>query len=182
MKDQHDKTHRVVEFVVGDWVLLRLHHRAAATITDRAHAKLAPKFYGPFKILERIGTVAYRLQLPAKARIHDVFHVVFLKKFEGPPPAATPHLPPINHGRALPVPARVLHARPTATSWELLVSWECLASADASWEPLEDFKERYLKFKLEDELFSQAGGSVTDSMFGKQFRRRTKKQQTPASG
>jgi hypothetical protein len=116
MKDQHDKTHRVVEFVVGDWVLLRLHHRAAATITDRAHAKLAPKFYGPFKILERIGTVAYRLQLPAKARIHDVFHVVFLKRFEGPPLAATPHLPPIDHGRALPVPTRVLRARPTATS------------------------------------------------------------------
>jgi transcriptional regulator GlxA family with amidase domain len=62
------------------------------------------------------------------------------------------------------------------------VSWEDLASADASWEPLEDFKERYPEFKLEDELFNQAGGSVMDSMFGKQFRHRTKKQQAPASG
>jgi hypothetical protein len=48
MKNAHDKSHRDVQFEAGDWVLLRLHHRSAAGITDRANAKLAPKYYGSF--------------------------------------------------------------------------------------------------------------------------------------
>jgi hypothetical protein len=86
------------------WIWLRLHHRLAATLTDKAQGKLAPKFYGLFQVLARIGPVAYRLALPPKCRIHDVFHVVFLKKFMGAPPTAVPRLPPIKHGRVLPQP------------------------------------------------------------------------------
>jgi hypothetical protein len=105
-----------VEFEVGDWVWLRLHHRTAVGITERTNAKLSPKFFGPFQVLERMGALAYKLQLPPKSRIHDVFHVVFFKKFEGTPPEAPPRLPPMNHGRVLPVPSRVLRARPTGHS------------------------------------------------------------------
>ena len=44
--------------------------------------KLAPRFVGPFEILERIGPVAYRLALPPSlARIHDVFHVSILRQY-----------------------------------------------------------------------------------------------------
>ncbi|KAD4384697.1 hypothetical protein E3N88_24865 [Mikania micrantha] len=43
--------------------------------------KLSPRFVGPFKILERIGSVAYRLELPPElGNVHDVFHVSNLKK------------------------------------------------------------------------------------------------------
>ncbi|GKC53886.1 hypothetical protein Tco_1076631, partial [Tanacetum coccineum] len=43
--------------------------------------KLAPRFVGPFKILERIGSVAYRLELPEElSGVHDTFHVSNLKK------------------------------------------------------------------------------------------------------
>ena len=44
--------------------------------------KLNPRFIGPFRILERIGPMAYRLELPPKlSRIHNIFHVSMLKKY-----------------------------------------------------------------------------------------------------
>ena len=102
-------------------------------------------------MVEKIGSVAYRLRLPAKARIHDVFHVVYLKKHQGEPPTIMGSLPPIANGRAVPVPAKVLRAMPSRNSWDLLVQWEGRSSAEATWEPLQEFKDRYSDFKLEDE-------------------------------
>jgi hypothetical protein len=56
-------------------------------ITPTNSSKLSPRFYGPYRILERIGDVAYHLKLLGKARIHNVFHVRMLKKFDGMPPS-----------------------------------------------------------------------------------------------
>ena len=48
--------------------------------------KLSPRFIGPFEILERIGEVAYRLALPPQlSRVHDVYHVSMLRKYEPDP-------------------------------------------------------------------------------------------------
>jgi hypothetical protein len=74
--------------------------------------------------MERIGAVAYHLQLPPKAQIHNVFHVVFLKKFEGTPPAEPTPLPPIVRGRAVAQPDSVVRARSAGSSCELLVRWQ----------------------------------------------------------
>ena len=44
--------------------------------------KLSPRYIGPYRIVERIGEVAYRLELPSDLdRIHDVFHVSMLRKY-----------------------------------------------------------------------------------------------------
>ena len=169
MKEYHDKTHRRVEFEVGEWVWLRLHHRAAASVKGASSSKLSPRYYGLFQILQRVGTVAYRLQLPPKSRLHDVFHVVFLKKFTGDSPSTTVPLPPIIHGRAVPAPAAVIRARPSRSSWDLLVQWQGQSDADATWEPLEQFKESHPDFQLEDKLFSYGEGSVVDRFFGHKF-------------
>jgi hypothetical protein len=45
--------------------------------------KLSPKYYGPYKVLQKIGTMAYTLEIPASSRVHPVFHVSCLKKVIG---------------------------------------------------------------------------------------------------
>jgi hypothetical protein len=55
-------------------------------------------------------------------------------------------------------------------------------AVDASWEPVLEFKAKYPDFKLEDELFSRVGGSVMDTVFGKQYSRLRKKDKEPISG
>ena len=48
--------------------------------------KLSPRFIGPFEILERVGTVAYRLALPpSKSGVHEVFHVSMLRRYTPDP-------------------------------------------------------------------------------------------------
>jgi hypothetical protein len=54
--------------------------------------KLLPKWVGPFKVVERIGKVAYKVELPPNLKMHNVFHVQLLKPYRGkvqPPPPPT---------------------------------------------------------------------------------------------
>ena len=61
-KRYYDANHRELEFAVGDWVWLL--HRTAQSLDPSARRKLGPRYAGPFLVLERIDSVAYRLQLP----------------------------------------------------------------------------------------------------------------------
>jgi hypothetical protein len=59
MKAAHDKRHRDLEFMVGDWVWLCLNQRAASSVRDAPPSKLASKYFRPYEVIQRIGQVAY---------------------------------------------------------------------------------------------------------------------------
>jgi transposase InsO family protein len=158
MQARHDQKHRDLEFAAGDWDWLRLYHRTVVGITQARTTKLGPRYFGHYQVLARIGSVAYRLRLPATARIHDVFHVVLLKPFVGEPPAGPPvSLPPLVHGRVVPVLFQVVRARLYRGVWEVLVHWEGQFAPDTTWSSLDEFKKAYPQFQLEDALFQGEG-------------------------
>ena len=84
-KSYADVRRRPLEFEVGDHVFLKVMPKRGVVKFGK-RGKLLPWFIGPFEILERIGTVAYRLALPhSMLGVHEVFHVSMLRKYTPDP-------------------------------------------------------------------------------------------------
>ena len=76
-------TDRVYE--VGDWVFLKL-SPWKGVVRFGKKGKLNPRYIGPYQIIERVGEVAYRLDLPPElAKVHNVFHVSMLRRYVSDP-------------------------------------------------------------------------------------------------
>ncbi|KAF5782298.1 hypothetical protein HanXRQr2_Chr11g0494261 [Helianthus annuus] len=79
-KSYVDKRRKPLEFQVGDRVLLKV-SPWKGVVRFGKRGKLNPRYVGPFEIIERIGKVAYKLNLPAElGAVHNVSHVSNLKK------------------------------------------------------------------------------------------------------
>nr|GEV34998.1 putative reverse transcriptase domain-containing protein [Tanacetum cinerariifolium] len=79
-KSYADKRRKPLEFQVGDKVMLKV-SPWKGVIRFEKQGKLNPRYIRPFKILSKVGTVAYRLELPEQlSRVHSTFHVSYLKK------------------------------------------------------------------------------------------------------
>jgi hypothetical protein len=168
-KKIYDRTHRAVSYQVGDWVLLRLRQRAASSMLQVTSGKLKPRYYGPYRVTEVINEVAVRLDLPSRARIHDVFHINLLKKFHGVTPDAPPPLLALHHGVVTPEPERIIKSRLARGVVQVLVQWKGESAASATWEDRELFIAKHPGLQLEDELPLDGGGDV---MWGRTYTRR----------
>ena len=88
--------HRVERsFEVGDFVYLRFQPYRQSSLKKKGAKKLKPRFYGPYKIIRKVGEVAYELELPAESKIHNVFHVSNLKKAINQQIVTSSELPPL---------------------------------------------------------------------------------------
>ncbi|GJZ45489.1 putative reverse transcriptase domain-containing protein [Tanacetum coccineum] len=89
-KSYADLKRKPMEFQVGDIVMLKvLPWKGVVRFGKRG--KLNPRYVGPFKVLEKVGSVAYKLELPQEfSRVHNTFHVSNLKKCYSNEPLAFP--------------------------------------------------------------------------------------------
>ncbi|GKB71492.1 putative reverse transcriptase domain-containing protein [Tanacetum coccineum] len=87
-KSYADLKRKPMEFQVGDKVMLKV-SPWKGVVRFGKRGKLNPRYVGPFKVLERIGSVAYKLELPQElSRVHNTFHVSNLKKCYSDEPLA----------------------------------------------------------------------------------------------
>ncbi|KAM6571632.1 hypothetical protein CsatA_015712 [Cannabis sativa] len=86
-KSYADLKRRDIEFEVGDHVFLRVTPRKGLSVKRFGkRGKLSPRYVGPFQILDRVGSVAYRIALPPSlSGVHNVFHVSQLRKYVSDP-------------------------------------------------------------------------------------------------
>ena len=84
-KSYADRWRRPLEFKVGDHVFLKVMPKREVVRFNK-WGKLSSRYIGPFEILERVGTVMYRLALPLSLLgVHEVFHVSMLRKYTPDP-------------------------------------------------------------------------------------------------
>jgi hypothetical protein len=150
-------------FEVRDYVYLKLQPYKQQSTAARVSHKLAAKYYGPYQVLAKVGTVAYKLNLPPQSMIHPVFHVSQLKKHVGnqivqqtlPAQQPAPCLQP----RAI-LDRRLARQKDKGTT-QVLVHWEGLAPADATWEFTDELSIRFPSFNLEDKVGFKGGRLLT---------------------
>ncbi|GKA21926.1 ty3-gypsy retrotransposon protein [Tanacetum coccineum] len=111
IEEKANLKHQEVEFNVGDQVLVKLERYRQLTLAKRLSNKLAKRYYGPYKVFERVGKVAYRLALPVDSKIHLVFHVSILKPFSGNGSEEVSRLPEETKGRPIEQPIAVCGSR-----------------------------------------------------------------------
>ncbi|KAL8123137.1 hypothetical protein AgCh_011215 [Apium graveolens] len=166
MKLAADNKRRDESFTVGEQVYLKLQPYRQKSLANRPYEKLAARFYGPFTVIQLIGKMAYKLDLPPTSRIHLVFHVSQLKHSIGSTPASstipeqlTPELEMVVEPEAILDIQRGSQVH-NQDKMEVLVKWRGLQPSEATWEEMDVINQRFSSFHLEDKVGLQGPGNV----------------------
>ena len=145
-KSYADNRRRELVFQVGDYVYLRV-TPLRGVHRFQTKGKLAPRFVGPYRILERRGEVAYQLELPSNMLgIHNVFHVSQLKKcLRVPEEQASPDQIEIQEDLTyVEKPTRILETSERRTRNKVIrfckVQWSHHSEEEATWEREDELK------------------------------------------
>jgi hypothetical protein len=135
------------EFAEGDMVFLKLQPHIQSFVAPRSNHKLTFRYYGPFKILQRVEAVAYKLQLPPEDKIHPVVQVSQLKQHLANMDEVSADLSYVSFDPAAMVaPVIVLDKAYKSTgssiALRILVQWDT-PSKLISWEDECDLRRRY---------------------------------------
>jgi hypothetical protein len=148
-KSYADNRRRELAFEVGDFVYLKV-SPIRGLRRFKVKGKLAPRFIGPFKILDRRGEVAYQLELPLQlSDVHDVFHVSQLKKCLRVPEEQLPigELELREDLTYTERPIKILETAERVTRNKTIrmckVQWSHHSEDEATWEHEEDLKADY---------------------------------------
>ena len=163
MKLQADKKRTEKTFLVGEQVLLKLQPYAQSSLVNRPCPKLALKFFGPFRILEKIGEVAYKLDLPDHSAIHPVFHVSQLKGYTpdfSPVYKELPSTPSSDTVETYPenILDRRLVKKGNAAVPQVLIKWSGIPATSATWEDYYVIKTRFPDAVAWGQASSSGGG------------------------
>ena len=154
MKSYTDLKRRHVEFDEGDMVFLKVRPYRQVSMRKRRNEKLSPKYFGPYRVLKRIGPIAYRLELPANGTIHPMFHISQLKRALGECENREELvLFLIENHEWLVIQKEVYRYQKNENGlWEVLMSWKGLPRHEATWENYDDFQQSFPDFHLEDKV------------------------------
>ena len=148
-KSYADKRRRLIKFLVGDRVLVKV-SPWKGVICFRKRGKLSPCFIGPFKIIARVGKFAYRLELPEElSEIHNTFHVSYLRKCLVDESAYVPYedleigdkLNYVEKPVAI-LDRKVKQLRNKAIN-QVMVQWKNRKGSDATWDSEEEMMKFY---------------------------------------
>lgn len=166
MKFATDKLRTETVFQVGEQVLLKLQPYVQSSLVNRPCPKLAMKYFGPFTILEKIGQVAYKLDLPAHSAIHPIFHVSQLKAFV---PDHSPVFSELPSSISLVdqdvVPEQILQRRLVKKGNkavpQVLIKWTNVTAHSATWEDFYVIHSRFPGALAWGQASDSGGGDVT---------------------
>ena len=148
-KSYADKRRKDLEFSIGDLVFLKIAPQKGIRRMGKA-GKLSPRYTGPFEIIERIGPVAYRLDLPPNLTgIHNVFHISQLRKYHPDPSHVIEHLdvPLQSDLTYVEQPVRILDSQVRELRNRRIPSvkvlWRNQRVEEATWEREDDMRNKY---------------------------------------
>ncbi|GKE06045.1 hypothetical protein Tco_1398063 [Tanacetum coccineum] len=148
-KSYADLKRKPMEFQVRDKVMLKV-SPWKGVICFGKQGKLNPRYVGPFKVLEKVGEVSYKLELPEElSRVHNMFHVSNLKKCHADEPLAVPldglHFDDKLHFVEEPVEIVDREVKRLKRSRIPLVKvrWNSKQGPKFTWEREDQFKKKY---------------------------------------